>query len=215
MNSNPSRRKCRHCGKLFSPDYRNRYHQYYCSKPDCRRTSKAASQRHWLRQGSNRDYFRGPEQTRRVQQWRKAHPDYRQKKPPSFQSSQTSKSQGSKPRKTSCNARNSRVGALQDFCLTENPVFVGLISVLNGSELQEDIAATIDELLFRGQKILGLGPRDQHHAKMHSDYDYKTFSPSSSSSANPQQLWFGRLQSIKGDDDYFRQLTLPGFILHD
>lgn len=48
--------------------------------------------------------------------------------------------------------------ALQDVCLAQNPVFVGLLSVLAGSALQEDIAATINELLFRGQKILGLGP---------------------------------------------------------
>jgi hypothetical protein len=40
------RRKCRHCRELFRPDPRNHRHQRYCSKPACRRASKAASQRH-------------------------------------------------------------------------------------------------------------------------------------------------------------------------
>lgn len=118
MNPTHSRRQCRHCRKLFSPDHRNRYHQYYCSKPDCRRTSKAASQRRWLRKGSNRDYFRGPEQTLHVQQWRNAHPGYQKKRSPAFHSGQPSNSKGLKPEKTSCNARNSHLGALQGIRLT-------------------------------------------------------------------------------------------------
>ena len=215
MNSNPSRRQCRHCRKLFSPDHRNRYHQCYCLMPDCRRTSKAASQRRWLRKVANWDYFRGPEQTLHVQQWRKAHPGYQKKRPPASHSSQPSNSQGLKPEKTSCNAWNSHLGALQEVCLSQNPVFIGLLSVLTSSALQEDIATTIGELLFRGEKILGLEPPDQHHPKPHSDYDYQKFSSSRSSAANPQQLWFGRQQPIKRDDDDFRQLILPGFILHD
>ena len=60
------RRKCRHCGQLFRPDPRNLRHQRYCSAKECRRASKAASQRRWLAKAENRDYFRGPEQMARV-----------------------------------------------------------------------------------------------------------------------------------------------------
>ena len=54
------RRKCSHCRELFRPDPRNLRHQRYCSKPQCRKASKAACQRRWLAKAQNRDYFRGP-----------------------------------------------------------------------------------------------------------------------------------------------------------
>ena len=74
-----TRRKCRHCGQLFRPDPRNLRHQRYCSAKECRRASKAASQRRWLAKAENRDYFRGPEQVARVRTWRDAHPGYARK----------------------------------------------------------------------------------------------------------------------------------------
>ena len=74
------RRKCRHCGQLFRLDPRNLRHQRYCSAKECRRASKAASQRRWLAKAENRDYFRGPEQMARVRAWRAAHPGYARKK---------------------------------------------------------------------------------------------------------------------------------------
>jgi Flp pilus assembly CpaF family ATPase len=41
--------------------------------------------------------------------------------------------------------------------MSENPVFVGLISLVTGSTLQDDIAATARQLLRRGLNILGTG----------------------------------------------------------
>jgi len=38
----------------------------------------------------------------------------------------------------------------------KNPAFVGLISMVTGSTLREDIAATTRQLLLKGQNILGL-----------------------------------------------------------
>ena len=69
-----TRRKCRHCGQLFRPDPRNLRHQRYCSAKECRRASKAASQRRWLAKAENRDYFSGPEQVARVRIWPGAPP---------------------------------------------------------------------------------------------------------------------------------------------
>ena len=74
------RRKCCHCRELFKPDPRNRTRQKYCSKLDCRKTSKEASQKKWLAKPENRTYFRSPENTLRVQEWRKCHPGYWRKK---------------------------------------------------------------------------------------------------------------------------------------
>ena len=70
------RRKCHHCGQLYSPDWRNRWHQRYCSEPACRQASKAASQNRWRASPQGRDYFGGTANLLRVQAWRKAHPGY-------------------------------------------------------------------------------------------------------------------------------------------
>jgi hypothetical protein len=69
-------RKCLCCGEVFRADPRNLRHQKYCSKATCRKASKAASQRRWLAKPENQDYFRGPENMARVQEWRRAHPGY-------------------------------------------------------------------------------------------------------------------------------------------
>ena len=74
--------KCLNCHELFVPDARNAKRQKYCRKPDCRKASKQASQRRWLSKPENRDYFRGPEHVKRVQEWRKAHPGYWHSKAP-------------------------------------------------------------------------------------------------------------------------------------
>ncbi len=83
MKPSSRRCKCLHCKGLFVPDYRNRGRQQYCSSADCRQASKRSSQQQWLSQAANRDYFRGPENVKRVQQWRAAHPDYWKQRPPS------------------------------------------------------------------------------------------------------------------------------------
>ena len=188
MNSKLRKRRCRHCGKCFSPDYRNRHRQYYCPKLDCRRISKAASQRRWLHQSPNRDYFRGSEHTRRVQQWRKGHPGYWKKKLPTSQGDQIAASQMTSAEKTSCNERCSLRVALQDFCQAQDLVFAGLFSVITGSALQEDIASTIGKLLLRGRIILELASPDQCDLKRCPDYDYQKFSSAGSTAAKPRQL---------------------------
>jgi hypothetical protein len=75
-----TKRKCPGCCEFYLPDRRNLWHQCYCSKPACRKQSKAESQRRWLRKPDNQNYFRGPENSRRVQEWRKRNPGYGRKK---------------------------------------------------------------------------------------------------------------------------------------
>ncbi len=76
MKSPATRCKCLHCKRLFVPDHRNRGRQKYCSAPECQAVSKRTSQQLWLSKPENRDYFRGAENVRRVQQWRAEHPRY-------------------------------------------------------------------------------------------------------------------------------------------
>ena len=82
-----NRKKCKCCKTLFIPDPRNASRQGYCSKPECRKTSKRASQRSWFKKPENRDHFCGPINVARVQEWRRNHPGYWKKKKTALQDS--------------------------------------------------------------------------------------------------------------------------------
>jgi len=155
MSRPQTRRKCRCCTKFFIPDPRTEDRQRYCSLPACRQASKAASQRRWLSKNGNGDHFRGAEEVRRVQLWRKCHPGYWRKKNPSSQGTQIIDCQTANPDQSSRNVLRALPGTLQDYCLAQDPAFVGLISMVTGSTLQEDIAATARQLLLQGRNILG------------------------------------------------------------
>ena len=173
MKLTPRRCKCLHCSHLFAPDPRNRGRQKYCSAPACRQASKQASQRRWARQPANRDYFRGPDHVRRVQQWRREHPGYWRRPP--------------RPGRTlqeSCPAQVVAVQgvvaaplpepsgpALQDLCRSQPALLVGIISMMTGHGLQEDIAASARSFLTRGEDILRMvrrgpqNPRDENQTR--------------------------------------------------
>lgn len=155
MRRQPIRRKCRCCKSLFVPDPRTKSRQRFCSKLDCRKAGKSFSQRRWLTKHGNGDYFRGPENVRRVQAWRKAHPNYWKHSTPSQNSHQPVDIQLTNPVHSSCNAPSQELIALQDECLAQRAAFAGLISMVTGSTLQEDIAATTRRLLLHGRNILG------------------------------------------------------------
>ena len=155
MSEPQTRRKCHCCTKFFIPDPRTADRQHYCCEPACRQASKAAAQRRWLSKNGNGDYFRGPDEVRRVQRWRQRHPGYWRKKTPSSQGTQAVDIQATNPDQSSCNVPRALPGTLQDDCLAQHPAFVGLISMVTGSTLQEEIAATTRQLLLRGRNILG------------------------------------------------------------
>lgn len=68
--------KCLCCRSWFTPDPRRKGEQRYCSRTQCQRASKLASQQRWLRKSENQHYFQGQEHVERVQRWRRAHPQY-------------------------------------------------------------------------------------------------------------------------------------------
>ncbi len=156
MSGQPSRRKCLCCRTFFFPDPRNAHHQRYCTAPPCRQASKVASQRRWKRTPFGREYFRGDKAVERVRKWREANPGYWEKQKSRSQEGQAADPQRVNPDQKSCNVPPSPLRTLKDFCLSEDPAFVGLISMVTGSTLQEHIAATARNLVLRGQNILGL-----------------------------------------------------------
>ena len=151
--SSTRRRKCRHCGQLYDPDSRNRYHQRYCGRPACRQASKAASQRRWRASPKGRDYFRGSANRLRVQAWRRAHPGYwrrQRKKSRPLQDhclAQTLVPSGDKTTLTR--------SALQDLIHAQGLALTGLVAQLTGSALQENIALSTRRLILLGRQIQG------------------------------------------------------------
>lgn len=153
----PAKRKCLCCQEFYRPDHRNLRHQRYCSKAACRKESEAQSQRRWQQRPENQDYFRGPENCERVKSWRKRHPGYWRKKNSSLQvplqvvyQEQVTPNEEVIAQKTS--------DALQEVFLMQPAVVVGLISMMTGHALQEDIVATARVLVRKGRDILDSNP---------------------------------------------------------
>ena len=154
------RRRCRHCSELFFPDPRNRTRQRYCSRPECRKASKAVSQRKWFKK--NPDYFRDPVHVDRVRQWRKEHPGYARINKKTLQEPLCENT--NKKREVNTNLATN---ALQDPLLAQHPVLIGLIANLTGSVLQDDIAVSICGMQQLGADIIN------HYAKGGDCYDSK------------------------------------------
>src|ERR1700746_4106667 len=121
-----ARRKCQHCKEFYLPDRRNLHHQRYCSEPACRKQSKAESQRRWLQKPDNQNYFRGPENNRRVQEWRKRNPGYWHKKNSTSEEPLQEVCRGQVAQNEEVTKQRA-VDALQDLLLPQPVVLVGLI----------------------------------------------------------------------------------------
>ncbi len=157
MKPSATRCKCLHCKKLFVPDYRNRGRQKYCSAAECQSVSKRDSQARWLSQPENRDYFCGPDNVKRVQQWREAHPGYwkAQARKPRRALQETCSEQKPVPQELlPAEAPQVSRPALQELCEVKTPLLVGLIAQFTDTALQEDIVAYTRRLIARGQDIL-------------------------------------------------------------
>ncbi len=148
----PQRRKCRHCLKLFKLDPRNAAKQKYCSKPECRRASKIASQKKWLAKPENQNYFRGSDNVQRVQEWRKGNPGYWRKS-----RADTAPLQDdliSKTMEQRGDTENLAVHALQDLLSAYQTVLLGFLAHFTGFTLQDDIVNFGRRLQQLGQNIL-------------------------------------------------------------
>lgn len=149
-------RKCLNCSEQFIPDPRNRERQCHCGKPECQKVSKAESQRRWTRKPENKNYFHGAENTDRVRQWRKANPGYRRKKRPASAGVQQDSFDNQSAGVVEVVGLEAG-GVLQDVCLVQPALLVGIIAVLTGHVQQEDIAASARSFLARGADILRMG----------------------------------------------------------
>jgi hypothetical protein len=146
------RRKCRHCKEFFVSDPRNRHHQVFCGKPECRAVSKAASQRKWESKPENRDYYRSAEKAAKVKAWQEANPGYykrRGSKKSVLPDLWTTQPAVKEPVKMQDDA------VLPDVWHGQSPAVIGLISQMTGCVLPEDIAVVTGRLIARGQALMG------------------------------------------------------------
>lgn len=167
MTQRVRRRKCKHCNDFFHPDYRNTRRQKFCSNPQCRKASKAESQRRWAKKPANKGYFKGPYHVQRVQLWRKNHPGYWRKARDRENALQDSLTPYLvKPQEVT---ENLHEDALQDILTAQPAIFIGLIAQLTGSALQDDIA-----LAARCMRQLGNDIINQKPPNRGGSYDIKT-----------------------------------------
>jgi len=158
------RKKCRNCKTLFIPDARNVKRQKYCREPQCRKASKAASQKRWLEKPANRDYFRGPENVQRVRRWRKQHPGYWRRASQNNRDALQESLNEQLIEKIDINC-DFTDNALQDLLTIQPSVLIGIIAQLTGYALQDDIAMAARRMQQFGNDILNLPHEGGRHGK--------------------------------------------------
>jgi hypothetical protein len=143
--------------------------------PECRKASKAASQKRWLQNEESQDYFRGPLNVQRVQEWRKSHPGYWRRKPSENKEPALSAAEPAEPRKAAFASLEGKplqdlliekpmeypvvaqplpYDALQDLLSSQLAVLIGLIAHVSGTALQDDIVLAACHLQQLGNAIL-------------------------------------------------------------
>ena len=146
MKKKIRRRRCKHCDGLYKPDHRNLKRQKFCRKSECKEASKRYSQQKWLIKSKNKDYFSGPANVIRVQQWRQQNPGYwKRKKSKKITSLIKGALQETLSVKTIMSKGFSNTlmqNALQDSLSAKTIVIIGFDNHLNKTELQDIIDPT-------------------------------------------------------------------------
>jgi hypothetical protein len=182
------RRNCLCCKESYILDARNRWHQNYCSKLECRKASKKASQARWLSSDKGRGYFQGAINVNRVKEWRASHPGYWKGKKAQSEDAL----QDVFPMEDVVNkgdAEKMTGHALQDVLTSQPALLIGLIATMTGYSLQDDIAEASRRFVVLGQDILGVAPENKSKGGFH-DVD-KTHSMSGTSSADTRAVQLG------------------------
>lgn len=190
------KRRCPHCRTFFLPNYRNITRQKFCnSNPDCKKASKAASQKSWL--AKNPNYFKGVEHVQRVQQWRMDNPGYSKSKaqdaPLQDRCHQNASNNQCVTQQTPPSGKPS-LSALQDNWSCKHPVFIGIIAHITGLALQDDIAAVALRLEQLGQDVL----KRSNLMNGGNCYDQKVPSLSRTNQINPETVQLGGSPASQG-----------------
>jgi hypothetical protein len=158
MKKQIRQRRCKNCQKLFMPDPRHLKRQKFCDQPECKIASKKHSQQKWLNKPKNQDYFSGPENVARVQEWRQNNPGYWKRKKPCKRPSLTEDALQEMKTGKSIAGKGASIDLiqipLQDLISAKTLVFIGFDTLLNKNALQEIIDATDQETIELTPDIL-------------------------------------------------------------
>lgn len=168
-------RACHHCGVGFVPKPHNHKKQHYCAAIECQATSKQFSQARW--RAKNPDYHRGGVAVKRVQEWRSQNPGYWRPQKAPLEKRPLQEDCITQPVDEQPDDAYLEETALRDNSITQLPLMLGLMSILSGFTLQEDIDRFGRQLHNKGRQILGTQPMDtvnrksnQNHAKTSSRF---------------------------------------------
>lgn len=184
-----NKKKCKHCKEFFIPDPRNASRQQYCSKLECRKASKAASQKRWLAKPENKDYFRGDEHKNRVYEWRKKNPGYRKSKTPKTENVFKDSLKTEPPDNKNEKSQITR-DVLQDSLMEQKHVLVGFLSTFTGNVLQDSIDETIIYMRQLGKDIMN-GSKNLNEFNKGDKNDIKTPNLSGTSTQSSQTFQLG------------------------
>tara|TARA_B100000614_G_C14545091_1_gene491768 strand:- start:337 stop:831 length:495 start_codon:yes stop_codon:yes gene_type:complete len=143
---------------LYKPDPRHLKRQKFCIKPECKAASKKYSQQKWLNKHKNRDYFSGPENVARVQEWRRENPGYWKRRKPLKKSSLIEDTLQEMKTGKAIAGKGFSIDLpqlpLQDLISAKTLVFIGFDTHLNKIALQEIIDTADQETVKLTPDIL-------------------------------------------------------------
>ena len=147
------KRKCHHCGEGFIASPQNAQKQHYCSASECKKASKRAANNRWV--GKNPDYHSGATAVARVKGWRVVNPGYWRPKTESLERSTLQDDCITEVVDDKQKSAALKHFALQDDSNSQAFVVLGLIAILTGGTLQDDIAQSCRALHKQGRQVLG------------------------------------------------------------
>ena len=171
-------RACHHCGVGFVPKPHNHKKQHYCPATECQAMSKRVSQARW--RAKNPDYHRGPVAVKRVREWRSQNPGYWRRKKAPLERTPLQEDCIAQPVDEQSDDAALEENALREDCITQVPLLLGLMSILSGFTLQEDIDRFGRQLHNKGRQILGNRLGDAVNQKSNQNHE-KTYSRSKTS----------------------------------
>lgn len=140
---------CSECQKPFVASKYSGGRQLVCGAAACRKAAKKARQAAWT--ARNPEYFRGPEHVERVREWRRANPGWRDNQ----RGRASARCGESSAKAESCNRSSPPASRLQDSVPeVQSALIVGLVTVLCGSVLQDEVHDLCRECLRVGGDLL-------------------------------------------------------------
>jgi len=146
MKKSRRKRKCEICGRKYTPDRYNYYHQKCCSDPDCQKSSNRLSSKRYRHKKRHDSAFREAE-VKRVEKWRENNPGHRSKR------KSAKKSENNYVLRDFGRGEN-RVQnkMLRDFAFSQMHCLQGLIAHLTGA-LRDDIGSLMNSYYDRGKAL--------------------------------------------------------------